>query len=247
MKRTKTRNAIEQNKPSDPEKVKEMFDSIAPEYDRLNHILTMGIDRLWRKKLVRMIKPLHNKNILDIATGTGDLAFAMLKEKPAHIQGLDFSGKMVELCNKKIVRKKAEEIFTCIEADVMHMPFNDNTFDVASISFGIRNFGNTSQALTEINRVIKTGGKFVVIDFFRSRLVEKNRLYRFYMKRVLPTIGKIISKHPWAYKYLFSSVEHFLSETEYAQMLQNHGFDNVVTKKLMGGMAFIIVCIKKNT
>jgi len=246
MKKEKSIAAEEQNKPSDPEKVKEMFDSIAPDYDKLNHILTMGIDRLWRKKLVRMIRPLHNKYILDIATGTGDLAFVMLKEKPAHIQGLDFSEKMVGLCNKKILRKKAEDIFSCIEADVMQMPFNNNTFDVASISFGIRNFGNISQALTEINRVIKPGGKFVVIEFFRSRLVEKNRFYRFYMKGVLPTTGKIISGHPWAYKYLFSSVEHFLSEAEYAQMLQNHGFDNVKTKKLMGGMAYIIACDKKN-
>ncbi len=219
---------------------RDMFDDIANDYDKLNHILSLGIDKQWRKKLVRMLIPLENKTVLDIATGTGDLAFAMIRHKPQHIHGIDFSSKMIGLCRKKIEQKKAGQIFSCEHADVMNMPFQEDMFDIASIAFGIRNFGNTEASLTEIHRVLKPGGKLVVLEFFRSRLVKKNRFYRFYMKSIMPKIGKLLSGHPWAYTYLFKSTENFLSETEFADLMINNGFERIRIRKLMFGMAFII-------
>ena len=122
----------------DSGQVEQMFDDIAPDYDRLNHILTLGIDKRWRKKLVRMILPLKGKKVLDIATGTGDLAFSIVKHSPEHIHGIDFSEKMVELCNLKIQKKKVEHIFTSQQGNVMDLQFEDSTFDIATIAFGIR-------------------------------------------------------------------------------------------------------------
>jgi demethylmenaquinone methyltransferase / 2-methoxy-6-polyprenyl-1,4-benzoquinol methylase len=220
--------------------VEQMFDDIAQDYDRLNHILTLGIDKRWRKKLVRMIMPLSNKKVLDIATGTGDLAFSMLKYKPELIQGVDFSHKMVELCNLKIKKKNAGHIFKCLHGDVMNLPFEKNTFDIACIAFGIRNFEDTGKALTEIRRVLCPGGQLIVLEFFRSKLVEKNRFYRFYMKQIMPKIGKMISGHSWAYNYLFESTENFMSETEFVELLKLKGFEQIQTRNLMRGMAFII-------
>jgi demethylmenaquinone methyltransferase / 2-methoxy-6-polyprenyl-1,4-benzoquinol methylase len=230
-----------QNSTENNDKIQSMFNDIAPKYDRLNHIMTLGLDRHWRKKLVRMISPLQNKIILDIATGTGDLAFSMIKKHPKFIHGIDLSESMVDHCNQKIQCKKSQDIFRCTHADVLNIPFNNHFFDIASISFGIRNFQNPEAALHEIKRLIKPGGTFVVLEFFRSRLVEKNKLFRFYMKKVIPFAGSLISGHPDAYRYLFQSIEHFLSEQEFADLMEECGFKEIQTKKLFFGTAFIII------
>jgi demethylmenaquinone methyltransferase/2-methoxy-6-polyprenyl-1,4-benzoquinol methylase len=230
-----------QNNTEDHDRIQSMFNEIAPDYDRLNHIMTLGMDRHWRNKLVRMISPLQNKIILDIATGTGDLAFSMIKKQPKFIHGIDFSESMVKLCNQKIQSKKAHKIFRCTHADVVNIPFGDQSIDVASISFGIRNFEDPEAALLEIRRVLKPGGTFVVLEFFRSRLVERNKLFRFYMKQMIPFAGSIISGHPDAYRYLFHSIEHFLSEQEFAGLMKDCGFKEVQTKKLFFGTAFIMI------
>ncbi len=230
---------------SNPKHVEKMFDDIAPVYDKLNHVLTFHIDKIWRKKLVKQIQSFDNQLILDIATGTGDLAFDILKRKKAFIHGIDISEKMVTLCNKKIDKKKVSHLFQCTRADAMHMQFDDLTFHTVTIGFGIRNFEHTENAISEIHRVLKKNGQLLILEFFRSRLVEKNRLYRFYMKRIMPLIGKLISRHPWAYVYLFNSIENFLSENEFITMLDKNGFYDVKKKKLMGGMAFIISAVKR--
>lgn len=224
------------------EEIQIMFDEIAVDYDKLNHIMTLGIDRVWRKKLVRMLMPVKKRKILDIATGTGDLAFDIIKKHPAMIHGIDFSEKMIRICQQKIIKHQLEGSFTCEQADVMKMPFENNSFDGATIAFGFRNFDNREQALKEIQRILKPGGVFIVLDFFKSGLVRHNVLYRFYMKKVLPFTGRIISGHPWAYSYLFNSIEQFLSEYEFVKLLEDSGFSNIQIKKLMFGMAHIIKC-----
>ncbi len=240
-----TEKPINENVLADAKDVQNMFDDIAPDYDRLNHIMTFGIDRIWRRKLVRIIAPLTHKKILDIATGTGDLAFDILKNNPAKIHGIDFSEKMIRICKQKVKKNKLEHSFFCEHADVMKMPFENDSFDIVTIAFGFRNFKNKDKALKEIERVIKPGGSFVVLEFFNSGFVRKNKLFRFYMRKVLPGIGRLISGHPWAYRYLFDSIEKFESEEEFVQLLKNYGFTEFSVKKLMFGMAHIIKCERR--
>lgn len=222
-----------------------MFDNIAPSYDRLNHILTMGIDRIWRKKMISMLQPLQNKEILDVATGTGDLAFAMIKHLPKRVHGIDISEKMIAISLQKMNSSKKSIPFSCSVEDVLKMSAKPNTYDVATISFGIRNFSNPSDSIAKISNVLRSGGKLAVLEFFHSKLAKKNRLFRWYMKSVLPRIGRLLSKHNWAYNYLFHSIECFLSEDEFVQLLEENGFTNCRKKKLLFGMAYIVVGDKK--
>jgi demethylmenaquinone methyltransferase / 2-methoxy-6-polyprenyl-1,4-benzoquinol methylase len=226
--------------------IREMFNAIAPEYDKLNHVFTLGIDRLWRKKLIRIVQPLKNKKVLDIATGTGDLAYDLLKKQPEFVQGVDFSEKMVDLCKQKMKRKRMDEHFSCLRADVELLPFSDSSFDVVTIAFGIRNFQNMTGSLNEIYRVLKPQGTLVILEFFHSKFAKRNVLYKFYMKKLMPFIGKYISGHPWAYRYLFESIQRFYSEDEFQILLKNNNFSNVRKIKLAFGIAFIIVCRKQD-
>jgi len=219
-----------------------MFSDIASEYDRLNGLFTFGIDRLWRKKAVRMIAPERNMKVLDIATGTGDFAFDLLRVQQLEISGIDISERMVEVCNKKIREKQLESSFQCMSADVTQIPFQDNSFDIVTIAFGFRNFADPEISVREIARVLKSGGVFMVLEFFNSKTARNNILFRFYMKRILPFIGRIVSGHPWAYKYLFDSIQKFYSDDDFTKFLKQHHFSEIRKIRLTFGIAHIFLC-----
>lgn len=226
---------------ADKTQVKQMFNSIANDYDKLNHILTFNIDKIWRSKLIKLLAAKSYNSVLDIACGTGDLTIEFLKNTTCKVVAIDISEQMIEICKNKVSKLKMDKNFECLLADVQQMPFEDSSFDVVSISFGFRNFEDHNQSLSEIIRVLKSGGRLVVMEFFKSGLMSRNVFFRFYMQKVMPFLGKIISGHKWAYSYLFSSIEEFLTEDEFITQLKKYGFTNIQKKRLMFGVAYIII------
>ncbi len=223
-------NKAEKVKPYSAEKdkkqqVEKMFDNIAGKYDFLNHLLSMGIDKSWRMNLIDLLSGIHPASILDVATGTGDLAIQTSKAIPdAKITGLDISRGMLEVGERKIAKQNLSGKIKMIYGDSEEMPFPDNTFDAVSVAFGVRNFGNLLKGLKEMNRVLKQGGKVFILEFSKP----KSPLFRFvfnsYFKYVLPVIGKITSKDPKAYKYLFESVQAFPSYEDFLGIMKEAGF-----------------------
>lgn len=226
---------------ADKTQVKQMFNAIADDYDKLNHILTFNIDKIWRRKLIKLLAAKNYNSVLDIACGTGDLTIEFLKNPACKVVAIDISEQMIEICKTKVSKLKMDKNFECLLADVQQMPFEDSRFDVVSISFGFRNFDDHNQSINEIKRVLKSGGRLVVMEFFKSGLMSRNIFFRFYMQKVMPFLGKIISGHKWAYSYLFSSIEEFLTEDEFIAILKKYGFTNIQKKRLMFGVAYIII------
>ncbi len=217
--------------------VKGMFDAIAPTYDRLNHLLSAGVDRSWRRKVVKMA---GGRDILDVATGTGDLAILLSKKTPsAHITGVDVSGKMLE-----IARKKAPEIEFRV-GDAEKLEFEDNSFDLVTCAFGVRNFGDIEAGLSEMHRVLNSGGGCMILEFSEPRGVIFGPLYRFYFHRILPLVGRAVSKNRGAYAYLPASVDGFPPPEEFMEMLRKVGFSDISAKSLTFGIAYIYISVKR--
>jgi len=235
------------NKPSDKrEAVESMFDSIAWRYDFLNHFLSMGIDKLWRRKAIKIIS-LHCKNpeILDVATGTGDLAIASLKLDPVSVTGIDISKKMLEIGRKKIEKKGLSGSITLLEGDSESMPFADKAFDVAMVAFGVRNFSDPLKGLSEMRRVLRNNGMVMVLEFSRPTGFPFRSIYKFYFLNILPFFGRIFSKDSSAYTYLPESVMKFPDNEVFLELLRSAGFDETGQIKLTGGIASIYTGIKK--
>lgn len=221
------------------EQVAQMFDNISGNYDFLNHFLSMGIDIQWRKKVLKLVKKEQPKSILDIATGTGDLAILLAKTNPEKIVGLDLSNGMLEVGRKKVTEKKLNHIITMIQGDSENLPFDDNSFDVITVSFGVRNFENLKKGLTEILRVLKPSGTLVVLEFSQPTKFPMKQLYGFYSTYILPLIGKLISKDNSAYTYLPESVAAFPFGDDFKTILQNIGYNNVSYQALTFGIATV--------
>lgn len=221
------------------EQVAQMFDNISGNYDFLNHFLSMGIDIQWRKKVLKLVKKEQPKSILDIATGTGDLAILLAKTNPEKIVGLDLSNGMLEVGRKKVTEKKLDHIITMIQGDSENLPFNDHSFDVITVSFGVRNFENLRKGLTEILRVLKPSGTLVVLEFSQPTKFPMKQLYGFYSTSILPLIGKLISKDNSAYTYLPESVAAFPFGDDFKSILQNIGYNNVSYQALTFGIATV--------
>lgn len=225
--------------------IKSMFDNIAWRYDFLNHFLSFGIDRTWRKKAVKVISKTHNPvTMLDVATGTGDLALAALKLNPEKITGLDISDKMLGIAREKIRKKGFVEKIKLIQGNSENIPFYENSFDVAMVAFGIRNFNNPLKGLSEMRRVIRHGGLIMVLEFSKPVLLPFRNLYGFYFFNILPVIGKIFSKDKEAYKYLPESVMNFPYNEEFISLIKQAGFVDAKQKKLTGGVVSIYTGIK---
>ena len=217
-----------------------MFDDIAPRYDFLNHFLSFGIDRIWRRKAVRLISETHSHaDILDVATGTGDLAIAAVKLEPLHITGIDISEKMLAAGWEKIKRKGLSEKITLISGESEKILFPDNRFDVAMSSFGVRNFADPLKGLTEMGRVLRSGGLIVVLEFSRPSVFPFRQIYKFYFLNILPFIGRIFSKNKVAYRYLPETVMKFPKNEEFLELLKNAGFTEVKQERLTLGIASI--------
>lgn len=222
-----------------------MFNGIAPRYDFLNHALSLGIDNLWRKKLVRMAAENQPELILDIACGTGDLSIALHTLKPKQITGLDIAENMLEVGKEKIARKGLSKQITLVHGDSEQLPFPDGQFHLTTAAFGVRNFENLDQGLSEMNRVLTKNGRVLILEFSQVEKQPWKALFNFYFRYILPTVGRIVSGHKSAYTYLPDSVGQFPSGDAFLQRLTRAGFTNTSRKTLSGGVATIYSGFKK--
>ena len=221
-----------------------MFDNIAGRYDFLNHFLSLGIDILWRKRAVREIGKISPKKILDIATGTGDLAVEASVLKPTKIVGVDISKGMLKVGRKKMIVKGLNEMIELKFGDSENLPFKNNSFDAVTAGFGVRNFENLHKGLSEMFRVMEDGGKLAIIEPAEPNIFPFRQLYNFYFKRVLPFIGKLFSKDDAAYNYLPESVAAFPSGEAFLKELEIVGFKNPKHIKLTFGVAALYIATK---
>lgn len=226
------------------EQVAKMFDNISKDYDGLNRVISLGIDVSWRKKVVKLIGENNPKQILDIATGTGDLALMMASLKPDRIVGLDISEGMLAVGKQKIAKAKLSNTIEMIVGDSENIPFDDNTFDAITVSFGVRNFENLDKGLTEINRVLKPKGKFVVLETSNPTKFPFKQGYKLYTNFFLPTIGKLFSKDKVAYSYLSESANSFPFGKEFNNILQKNGFKDAKDLPVTFGVASIYTSTK---
>lgn len=228
------------------EQVEQMFDNIAPTYDRLNHIMSLNIDRMWRRRVMRIVRRSKASKIMDIATGTGDLAIAMAKRmERAEILGIDLSEEMLAVARSKVKRLGLEQRITLLKGDAESLTMvADGVMDVATVAFGVRNFENLEGGLAEIYRTLKAGGKLVVLEFSipRNRLVRW--VYAQYSHRLIPRIGALISKDREAYTYLPESVDEFPSPERFTDMLFGVGFKEVRRRSQSFGIAHIYEAVK---
>ena len=207
------------------EYVQKMFNNISERYDILNTILSFGLDAYWRRKLIDEMNPTNNISILDVATGTGNIVFQIAKKYNTQIVGLDYAEGMIAKANKKALHKNLTDKVTFILGDAENLPFDDNSFDCLSISFGFRNMGNYETALSEFYRVLKQNGKLTILEFSEPKTKIFINIYKFYFKHILPKVGLLFSKSD-GYKYLPESVEYFPSRVKVCDMINNAGFIN---------------------
>ena len=226
------------------EQVAKMFDTISNEYDGLNRVISFGIDIKWRKKVVKIIKATNPKTVLDIATGTGDLAINLTQTKASKITGLDISKGMLEVGRKKIEKLQLTNIIEMVLGDSEKIPFEENSFDAITVAFGVRNFEDLEKGLSEIYRVLKVGGTFVVLETSVPTKTPYKQGYNFYSKNILPLIGKIFSKDKSAYKYLSDSAAAFPYGKAFNNILQKIGFIAIENKPQTFGVASIYIAKK---
>ncbi len=212
------------------QQVADMFDNISPRYDFLNHFLSLGIDIRWRKKAIKLLKEIQPKKILDIATGTGDFAIESLSLNPDKVIGVDISEGMLSVGREKLKKRKLDAKITLQSGDSEDLPFEDNMFDAIIVAFGVRNFENLEKGLAEMYRVVRPGGKVVILEFSKPKRFPFKQLYNFYFKNILPTIGKTISKDNSAYTYLPESVKSFPDGAVFTSILDKLGFKNTECK-----------------
>lgn len=218
------------------QEVRDMFNNISPRYDFLNRFLSLGIDIYWRNFLIKKLKTYTPSNVLDLATGTADLAIGIAKETSAQVIGLDISDKMIEQGRVKVLKKQLNERISLVVSDGENLPFQGPQFDAITISFGIRNYENMDRGLQEMYRVLNAGGNLYVLEFSMPDRFPIKQLYTFYFKYVLPSIGRLISKDPKAYAYLFESVQHFPYGEAFVKKLKDVGFKHVISTKLSFGI-----------
>ncbi len=225
---------------SKKEQVAGMFNDIAYRYDFLNRFLSAGIDIWWRKKAIRELKHLNPKIILDVATGTADVAIMTTKIlKVNKITGIDISDGMLEIGRTKVKKHGLQKIIELINGDSEKIEFADDTFDAVTVAFGVRNFANLEKGLSEIKRVLKPGGKLVVLEFSQPKTAVVTQLYKVYMKIVAPNVGKLFSKNADAYKYLDESIKKFPEGKNFTLILDNLGYTNTYCKPLSLGICSI--------
>jgi demethylmenaquinone methyltransferase/2-methoxy-6-polyprenyl-1,4-benzoquinol methylase len=226
-------------------KIGAMFDDIAGRYDFLNHLLSFGVDRTWRKKAIKVISETHkNSKILDIACGTGDLAIAALKLDPEYITGIDISQKMIDLGREKIKKRGFSEKIDLLTGDSEKICFDDNSFDVAMAAFGVRNFSEPMKGLAEMKRVIRKGGLIMILEFSKPSGFLLRPIYSFYFLKILPFIGKLFSINAQAYSYLPLSVMQFPDSQQFMDIMKRAGISEIKQKKLSFGIATIYTGLK---
>ena len=226
------------------QQVAKMFDNISGHYDFLNHFLSLGIDIRWRKKAIHELQPLHPKLILDVATGTGDFAIQALDVNPDQVIGVDISEGMLEVGRKKLKSHQLDHRIELRSGDSENLPFEENKFDAVIVAFGVRNFENLEKGLANMFRVMKPGGKVVILEFSKPSGFPFKQLYNFYFKFVLPKIGRLVSKDQTAYTYLPESVQAFPDGTDFLKILSGIGYKNTTCKPLTFGISSLYTGIK---
>jgi demethylmenaquinone methyltransferase/2-methoxy-6-polyprenyl-1,4-benzoquinol methylase len=224
---------------SKKEEVAEMFNNISSKYDFLNHFLSLGIDKLWRKKAVKLMKQVQPKRVLDMATGTGDFALESLVLKPTEIVGLDISEGMLDMGRQKMKKKGVDHIISMRLGDSEAIPYDDNYFDALTVGFGVRNFQNLEKGLSDMLRVIKPGGMAVILEFSKPKRFPIKHLFGLYSNHILPFIGKTVSKDARAYTYLPESVAAFPEGKDFESILLKLGYKDVKLTPVSGGIATI--------
>jgi demethylmenaquinone methyltransferase/2-methoxy-6-polyprenyl-1,4-benzoquinol methylase len=221
-----------------------MFNNISARYDFLNHFLSLGIDHIWRRKAVNKLREIQPKRILDLATGTGDFAIALLKLNPTQIIGMDISSGMLDVGKNKMKAKQVSHIIDMQLGDSENMPFEDAYFDAITVGFGVRNYEHLEKGLTEMLRVTRSGGKIVILEFSKPKRFPIKQAFGFYSRFIIPFFGKRISKDEKAYAYLPESVAAFPEGKAFTDILSNLGYKQVDASLVSGGIATIYTGIK---
>ena len=227
------------------EQVATMFNNISGTYDFLNHFLSAGIDIIWRKKAIKELLALKPQKILDVATGTGDFAFEAIKIlKPKQVIGVDISVGMLDVARKKIAERKLSDVFSVQTGDSEGLLFEDNTFDAITVAFGVRNYENLEKGLADMLRVLKPGGKIVILEFSKPRVFPIKQLYNFYFKYVTPFFGGLFSKDKKAYAYLEESVQAFPDGKNFTTLMDKVGYQYTKHRSLTFGISAIYTGVK---
>lgn len=228
------------------EQVGRMFDRIAPYYDLLNRLLSLGIDRAWRRRAIRELADAPHAQVLDVATGTADVAIQTVRQLPGvkRIVGLDLSQQMLDIGRQKVEKAGLSERIGLQQGDSENLPFADNTFDAITVAFGVRNFEHLDRGLREMLRVLRPGGRLVVLEFSHPHSFPFRQLFQFYFRHILPTIGRLTSKDPRAYRYLYESVQAFPDGREFLNLLQQTGYNSKQCIPLTLGVCSIYVADK---
>ena len=221
-----------------------MFNNIAPKYDLLNHLLSAGIDKGWRRKVRKALAGGHPEIILDVATGTGDLAIELAKMPAKKIIGIDIAEDMLEIGRKKVQKKGLSDVIALEPGDSEDIHYADNYFDAITVAFGVRNYENLEKGLREMQRVLKPGKKVAILEFSKPAAFPMKNLYRFYFNHILPAIGRMVSKDDSAYTYLPQSVARFPENEDFLNILQKTGFKSPSQKRLTFGIATLYVAEK---
>ena len=224
------------------EEVREMFDNIAPKYDLLNHTLSVNIDRIWRRRVVNEVRRAKPRRILDVATGTGDLAIALARRiRDVQVMGVDLSEAMLAVARRKVEARGLDNRIVLERGDAEHLDVADASVDAATVAFGVRNFGDLAVGLRELARTIKPGGKVVILEFSRPRNRAFRALYEFYSYKILPRIGGLVSRDKRAYEYLPASVGEFPAPAVFLEMMEKAGFRNCRARSQSFGIAQIYI------
>ena len=231
--------------PGRKEQVRQMFNSIAGNYDFLNHFLSLGVDRSWRRKLIKTMAEQKPAKILDLATGTADLAIMAASLNPETIIGTDITEGMLEIGRKKVAGKGLQDKIQLTLADSENLPLDDNSFDAAMVAFGVRNYENLPKGLSEMFRVLKPGGKAYILEFSKPKTTPFRQIYNFYFKYILPTFGKLVSKHNSAYTYLPESVYKFPEGNDFLSIMKEAGFENCNDRRFTFGICSFYSGAKK--
>ena len=228
------------NSESKKNQISQMFDNIAHRYDFLNRFLSLGIDVYWRRKALQKIGQRPVSHLLDVATGTADVAIAAARSiRPEKITGIDISREMLAHGQKKIDKLELRNVVTLEMGDAENLPYPDNTFDAITVAFGVRNFEDLEKGLAEMLRVLKSDGTVVILEFSRPAIFPFKQLFNFYFKNILPLIGKFTSRDPKAYKYLYESVQSFPEGSEFIKILSNTGYKSSECTSLTLGICSI--------
>lgn len=230
---------------SKKQQVATMFNNISARYDLLNRVLSLGIDVIWRKKAIKLLKADQPKHILDLATGTADFAIEALSLNPDKVTGVDISAGMLDMGRIKLKNKGLDKKIELVLGDSERLPFSNNSFDAATVAFGVRNFENLDKGLADIQRVLRPGSKLVVLEFSRPAQFPVKQFYNFYFRFILPVIGRLVSKDQTAYTYLPESVQAFPEGQAFLQHMQSAGFEKLAEKRLTFGICSIYVGEKR--